>query len=179
MVPSRKLALTVLFALLAVAAAGAGFLRLFAAVEGFKVKRTAFLKEALLLEEKRRAIRVSSQILDENRVILNRLTAFLVNKERPLAFIEALEELAVSADTAISLDLVEPQETADALTFRLTVEGTAPRMLRYIALLENMPYIVIFEEFSYQLLSEELLRASGREGEAPSRLILLLKVKTI
>jgi hypothetical protein len=175
----QKFILTIFLSVLMVAGALGVFWFLFVSLGRLEETQEFHLGEAARLEEKRKNIRGTLQILKSNPVGADRLNAFLVNRERPLAFIEGVEQLAKYTGNSVSIDLIESQATKDALAFRLTVEGELPRLIRYLALLENMPYGVSFEEFSYQRTASELIRASGGKEIPPSRLILLLKVKTL
>lgn len=177
---SPKFILTVLSSILAIAASLAVFWLLYANAGSLDETKAVHLAEAARLEEKRKNIRRTLQTIEANPVGVERLNAFLADRERPIAFIEAVEELADETGNSVSLDLIGPETAKDALSFRLTVDGELPRLIRYLALLENMPYGIGLEEISYQRIASELLRAAGAGNETPpSRLILLLKVKAL
>lgn len=168
---SPKFTLTILSSILAVAASLAVFWLLYANAESLDETKAVHLAEAARLEEKRKNIRKILQTIKANPVGVERLNAFLVDRERPIAFIEAVEELARHTGNSVSLDLTGSETAKDDLSFRLTVEGELPRLIRYLALLENMSYGIGLEEISYQHTVSELL--------STSRLILLLKVKAL
>lgn len=115
---------------------------------------------------------------------LNRIRNFFVDREHPVAFVEALERVAMNTDTTLVLDVDEGSSAKDTLLFRLTVEGDRAGVIRYVRVLEAMPYVMQVDEMLLEKVSPESYRArvsSGRtpDGRVPTtRLLLTILVKT-
>jgi hypothetical protein len=127
------------------------------------------------LENDRKIVLASADTLARHAPDLEIIGLFLIDRERPVEFIESLENLAKSTGSEIAIDVVplEKGTLLDVLRFRLTVEGERGKVLKYLKLLEFMPYEISVEDLAYQ---------SGIPGEetgpTETRLIISIKVKT-
>lgn len=110
------------------------------------------------LEEKRK-LAGEMQALFKNRTgDLEKIRSFLISKDRPVVFIESLEELARKTRNRIAINFDEGKSKDQNLFFRLTLEGGEENVLKYLQLLELMPYKLKVEEVSIQKLTS----AGGR-----------------
>lgn len=110
------------------------------------------------LEEKRK-LAGEMQFLFKNRTEdLEKIRSFLVSKERPVVFLENLEETARKTRNRIAINFDEGKSKDQNLFFRLTLEGGEENVLKYLRLLELMPYKLKVEEVSIQKLTS----AGGR-----------------
>lgn len=132
------------------------------------------------LEFDRRTALAVAEVIRKHSSDFERIGKFLIDRERPVEFIEALENLANSTDNEIAIDVVAAERGAskDTLSFRLTIEGSSASVFRYLRLLELMPYHISAEDFNYQTLN--LAPAVGGKSKSSSqmRLAILIKVKT-
>ena len=129
------------------------------------------------LEEERRRARASEFIFEERELSLKRLESFFIPSEKPVGFIESLEELARLTGNELSLDLVTGEPREGLFSFRITVEGTAESSSRYLALLELMPHEIIVEELSLQRFAGT--PSGSAEKGKNERLIIIIAVKTL
>ena len=132
------------------------------------------------LEEERRWIGTASGALKERKQDVNRIKAFFAPRERPLAFVEALEDVARRARTRITLALDQSRAEADALTFQATVEGSESGLATMLELIETMPYSLAIERLNYERRGDQLRSpaASGADTGTPARLTAIITVQT-
>lgn len=125
--------------------------------------------------EERRGVRSLEEILKKRQPDLDRISAFFVPRERPIAFIEQVERLAASTGNSIAIDVDDGRSNEEALVLRFTVEGGEKNMLRYVRLLEAMPYKIEMEEMIFQKVALET--RSDTKPIPPARLIIALRVR--
>ena len=123
-------------------------------------------------EEDKISIRREGRLLEEKKEDIDRIRNFLVEREQPVGFIESLEDLARKTKNTIVMDLDEKQSSIGKnLVFRLTVEGKEESVLKYLELLELLPYQIYLTEVSFQKLP-------GARGGVTSRIIISIQVRT-
>ena len=126
------------------------------------------------MREDRERARDLAVILERRKSDLDRIDKFFVNRERPVAFIEAIERLGAATGNKIAIDVAEARDDGQRLGFRLTLEGGENNLLRYVRLLETLPYKLEMEETFFQ---RNMPDSSGVPKTAAVRLILSFKVR--
>lgn len=170
---------TLIFVGVMLASAGI-FWWLYRAVDNATVELANVRTNLKTLEDDREAARQISAVLENNEIAVERMQKFPVNAQKPLEFIETLEDLARSTGSTAALDLDSQKKSkTDELTLRVTVEGTRSGILTYIKLLELLPHIIHIDEINYQTVTDSRPAAnSGAHGTGGNRLLITLSVKT-
>lgn len=171
----HKLWATAAIATLILGAGGWGFWRMNHRVRQSDLALAEIQSRIDASAEERRGVRSLEEILKKRRADLDRINAFFVPRERPIAFIEQVERLATSTGNSIAIDVDESRSDKEALAFRFTVEGGEENMLRYLRLLETMPYKIEMEEMIFQKVAPET--RSDTKPIPPARLIITLRVR--
>lgn len=172
MTTRTRFSITIIIALLLVLVAVFIYLELFNYVKNSRTNLEAIDAKTVSLEKERKAVRIEAALLMERTANLKHIREFFVSRETPLPFIEALETLAKNTRNRVALDFAEEASSNDTLAFRLTIEGSKSDVLRYLSLLEAMPYDVEIKDITFQK------NPSQSKDVAASRTILLIRVKT-
>ncbi len=130
--------------------------------------------------EDRKAVRAADLIFAERKDDLARIEKFFIDSKQPVDFIESLENLARATRNQITLSVDSGIREQRMLAFRLSLDGSKENLLRYLALLELLPYEIHVDEISLQRAEGfEAGAAVGQSGTSPAhRLSLLFRVKT-
>jgi len=158
---------------------GAAYLFFLWAVNSADSALSTLVAQITELEDDREVARVAKDALGKRSADIQRLQEFFVNRQSPVEFIEALEEIQRKTGSLVAVDINEtPQEME--LVFRLTVEGGEKNLQNYLSAIELLPYLVRVEDLQYQKLSPSdpsvLPQSKGQTFGA--RMVLLIKVKT-
>ncbi|MDP3769395.1 MAG: hypothetical protein Q8R40_00465 [bacterium] len=92
----------------------------------------------------------TSDLLNKRSADIARLTALSVNRDRPLQFIERMEQIGRITNTVLSLNIDETKSTAESLMFRLVIDGTDTSVRKMLRLIEALPYQITIENLSFQ-----------------------------
>lgn len=132
------------------------------------------------LENDHRTALAVSEVLKEKSSDLERIGRFLIDRERPVGFIEDLERLAEFTGNKVAIDVVSSEKgrSPDILNFRLTIEGEEKDVFRYLRLLELAPYEISVEDFAYQKIAPSVTPAKSAKSVSDARFIILIGVKT-
>lgn len=122
-------------------------------------------------KEREEAARAASALLQQRRGDIARITAFLVDKEKPVVFIETIENLAKNTGNRLELTLAGDERKDSELAFIALVQGTEEGVMRYLKLLELLPYAITFDTVRFE-------RTPSDTGTASHRLTLGLRVRT-
>ncbi len=126
--------------------------------------------EVQKLELERQLARKFSGLAKERGGDITRIKKFLVDRERPVVFIEDLEGLAQKSQVLLALDFDEGKSKGNELFFRVTADGSERALHKFIAALELVPYEITLNEFLLQKISEkEIPAAVGPAPETSSR----------
>lgn len=119
-------------------------------------------------------------ILEDRGDDIAHIEKLFVDRERPIELIERLESAATSTRVVLSIDLGAQSSNEEFLDLRLTLEGSDQGLLKYLSLLELLPYEIKIEEITFQRSGNEQSRAagSGPAGARNSRLLLSIGVRT-
>ena len=121
--------------------------------------------------ETRRKMAGDMQILFQDRAEdFSKIKSFSVNKERPVVFIEDLEDIARKTLNRIGINFDEGKSKDKNIYFRLMVDGSEDSLLKYLKLLELLPYKIKVEEVSFQKLTSSEFSAAlsiPKESEVP------------
>lgn len=157
--------ISVLISLAGVGASAAFFWYVSAQVRAVGTELERIEAEIASREEERTSARNSEELRERRSEDISRLETFFVDRERPVAFIEALEDLSRKTGNAISLGADEKSSRSGWIAFRLIVEGTPDKTLGYLKLLELMPYRIEIDDLAFR-------------RDANAQLILALQIKT-
>ena len=149
----QKLVITSVAAVLVAGAPAFLFWRLGQYVQNAEFAVAALESQLSVLEEERKAARRASALLEERSADIDRINRLLVERARLIDFIETLEGLAGRVKNKLALDFDEGQSRADALIFRLTIEGTELQARAYLKLLELLPYQSSISAINWQRLA--------------------------
>lgn len=126
--------------------------------------------------EKLAAERASAHAFVEFRAArqedLSRIGAFFSDRSRPVALLQALEALGRATGNQITLDIDDATSDDKYLAFRVSIEGGEQGILRYVRLLEHIPYQAKITAMNY----ERSLRDS-HVAASNGRLIVSLRVR--
>ena len=125
------------------------------------------------LEGERKQTRSLERILEDRGRDLERINAFFVDRERPIKFIEELENLAKTTGNLIALGVDNPTSSGQDLPFRITLDGSEASVSKYLKLFELLPYDIRIEDFSYQKITE-----GDKPAGVDTRLTLQIIVRT-
>lgn len=94
----------------------------------------------------------------------------ILNKENFINLIEKLEDLAKSANTELNINsAVMPRTSKEYPVLSLEIKGDYEKILNFIKLIENLPYITFFEKATLQ-------KDSAEEKEYPWTAFINLKI---
>lgn len=105
---------------------------------------------AAALDMERKEARAMSILFEERREAIERFSKFFVNYREPVGFIETLEDLARKTGVILAIDLALGAPGANELPLRLNIEGSERNVLRYLRLLELLPYQILVEDIGFQ-----------------------------
>ena len=166
----QKFAVTVFFCLLFAAGAGWIYLSMASAVRRADSDLAAVRTSIAALEQERRQARGFDRIIEERGGDLQRVEAFFVDRERPLEFIERLENLAKAAKSQIALEAEGP-DSPGRLVFRVTLDGFEANIIAFLKLFELLPYEIQVEEFTL----EKILGAKESDTRLTAQIAVRIK----
>jgi len=157
----KKLTLSFLPIALANILVFSGWLYLFSVI-GAQKEKIAEARLNLALIEKRAADSKSlKSLMEEISEKKNRIDGVFLDSEEIVRFIEALERLGGRAGVFLKLNSVN---IGNGANFRLSVSGDFGGVLKYLELVENLPYKVSVKK-SYIQLNEKGPADSGQKNE--------------
>ena len=182
--PRRKLFLVIGISLVVLIFWGWVLIRLLRQVKNAGITLRELEGKIVELEAKRKEAGDIQTLLQDRAEDLAKINSFSVNKERPVIFIEDLEDAARKTQNRVIIDFDEGRSRDKNIFFRLTIEGSKDSVLKYLKLLEFMPYQIKVEEMAWQKLAAAGVSALVKlpqEAEAPlsHRLEILIKVETL
>lgn len=177
------------FLTIAVATAGMGFFGwmmgwLLIQINEVGVTLRGVAEKMAKLEVERKTARGAHVFLKERAEDLAKINNFFVDRERPVEFIENLEEIAKKTKNQIVIDFDEGRSKERNLFFRLVVDGSEASIRKYLKLLELMPYKIKVGDLTFQKISvlEQpafLSRSKTLENPMSHRLVVLIQVETL
>lgn len=172
--PKQRSILTIAVSLLFIFLSGAATAFLYRETRTVKTEIQTIREEIFTLEAENGMIREFQTIRAKRAEEMTRIHAFFIDKDRPLAFIEALESLGRQTKTSLAIDAGGASKDPKYFTFRLSLEGSREDTLAFTALLERMPYEILIRSFT--LSSSE--GAAESPGAPRTRLLLTISAKT-
>lgn len=134
-----------------------------------------------VLEDNRTAAKRATKIFQQEEHTIQRINKFFVDPKNPVSFIEELELLATDTRNKISLNIDEQKSTSDSLIFHLTLDGDTESVVRYLTLLELLPYEIIVSDIGYQehdsAPASSLKKDLSATPPRNARLIIEIRVK--
>lgn len=127
-----------------------------------------------LAQDRLRAQAVSA-LRVERRQDITRIIGFFADRAHPIAFLHTLEDLGRATGTAVVIEVDDAGSDGDHLGLRVIVEGNGQdRMVRYMRLLEHLPYVMTLTQIMEEKKSQNFVSQSGPSD----RLVLSLRVRT-
>lgn len=103
-----------------------------------------------------------------------RVATFFIDRTRPIQFLQALESVGRVTGAAVAIDVNDAGSDATHLGFRVIIEGGRQDMVRFLRILERLPYLITVTE-----INEERKSPDARASSDPSdRLVVSLRVRT-
>ena len=106
--------------------------------------------EISLMEENQTRLTRMSDLLQERKSDITRLTNLSVNRDRPLQFIERIEQIGHLTNTILSLNIDEARGTSESLMFRASIDGSETGVRNMLRLIEALPYQITIENMAFQ-----------------------------
>lgn len=120
-----------------------------------------------------------AQALGRRTRDVERLKKFFVNPERPLDFIEKIEDVARRTGNGISLALDQSRAEPKTLFLRLALEGGDSNIASMLSLIDTLPYDIEVRQMNYETLGERSGQIPIAQGaKASARMTLVIGVKT-
>lgn len=158
------------------------FIWFFFYVKNMESRFTAIESKISTMEDNRAAAKRAIGTIREDASALQRISKFFIDRENPVSFIEELETLARDTHNTISLNINEQKSTSDSFVFHLTLDGDTSSVMRYLTLLELLPYEIIVQDIGYQEHESAPMSPSAKNIPSPkpprhARLIIEIRVK--
>lgn len=176
--PRQNIILTLILALVAVSPFGWVYVSMAASVANASASLREIGGRIAALEEERRQVRALEKMLEDRGADFARIDAFFVNRDRPVDFIEQVEDLARRTQNTLVLGVEGPADNSGELGFRLTIDGSQSTVSRYLKLFELLPYALRVEDLVFQRIAEGGRGVLPGPGTPTARLILVVKVKS-
>ena len=114
---------------------------------------------------------------EDGKEALGEVNALFVNAELPIDLIKFLEDNAASVNLAISIapGIIDDKEEKQwpALAFHLSIQGSFPNLLKFIAKMESGPYLIDTVSLDVKKLIEEKKIAGGVSSGDVSAIIVI------
>ena len=158
--PKQKIYLT-LSIILAICLVS-GFLVIYPLINKIKSSSLAFIekKETLeILEKEQIEFNLLKEQYKKIEPELTKINQSLLNSEKTLDFIVALENIAEKANNNYEIKVTqlqkEPKEKFSFLTFQIYLWGSFPNLIKFLIYLENMPYWVETDQIQIRPITQE------------------------
>lgn len=174
----QKLIFTIIFSLVASSLSAFGFWILVSGIADAQKGMRDGDSKIVAFDADRKSARRARTILKERSEDLSRIRNVLVDRERPISFIETLETYAKTVGVATTLGVDEANKEAGTLTFRLALEGKEQNILTYLSLIELLPFETKVINLNFSRTPKNEVAVSIKEVPQTTQLILSLTVKT-
>ena len=119
-----------------------------------------------------------SDLLKNRQSDIKRLQGIAVERARPLAFIETIEQIGHLTKVKVSLGVDEIKGSGDSLFFGATLEGTEKSVRTMLALINALPYQIAIESITFQRDIPGGVSNAGSFFQPVTRIVLAMRVKT-
>lgn len=123
------------------------------------------------LEAKRSSLILTRDRLRDFSSDVAILESAFVDASNPLSLIETLERAARSRGVLLKLSL--PQKRQKTFSLRLDAEGRFSGLLLFVRALEELPFQAIIEDFSFEVLSREIV---SQDSTSPAHFVGVIEV---
>lgn len=118
---------------------------------------------------------VFARLAGERPQNFERIAGYAVDPENPVAFIETLEGLAKKTNNQIKLDVGAATISEGELPFNISIEGAKNDVLKYLKLVELLPYELRIESFEFTAREASNQPKAGAGSRAELRIALRVK----
>ena len=140
------------------------------------IRRNLASKASDFLDE--RSAGQGSAILFSSRIAdMNRINDFFIAGGEPIPFVENLERIATTTGVHVTFSVDEPQSADRNLLFRVTVAGSEKNVLRYLEILEHLPYLAHMEDVTFQRASSGSTGAGSGTGKSSANANAMVKIR--
>lgn len=123
----------------------------------------------------RASAQAASALGAEKHGEITRITGFFADREHPVIFLQALEDIGRAIGAAVAIEVDDGANDSEHLGFRVLVEGSAEdSAVRYMRLLAHLPFLMTVTQMSEEKKSSDAPHQSGPRD----RLVVSLRVRT-
>lgn len=177
--PKHKFFITALSSLLILVGLGWLWWFLISGIETFKDALYDVRLKIVAQEEERKSARQLASLMKARRIDLEKTDSLLIDKEKPIEFIEGVESLARKTGSRMFLGVEGSVDPAGFMNFKLNIEDTERGARSFLEMLTLMPYEILVEDINFQKISSVPVTLPDGKNFAPTaRLGILIKVKT-
>jgi len=106
--------------------------------------------KTITTEQERNRIASTDDVLKEQQDNISRLERKAINRQRPLEFIERIEQIGHRTNNLIALNVEESRSNPESLFFRLSIDGTEQNVRNMLSLVEALPFPLNIEGLTFQ-----------------------------
>ncbi len=105
-----------------------------------------------------------ADLIKSRKSDISHIRNIMIDRARPLVFIETMERISHLTNTKIVLSIDEKKGGNDALFFSVAIEGNQQNVRTMIALMMNLPYDIAIDTMTFQreALIQQLLQGATR-----------------
>lgn len=174
--PFHKFIATISFSALSVGVLAWIFFWTMHATDRIRLEIAQINSDSAALGAEREHALVFARLADERPQDFERIAGYAVDPENPVAFIETLEGLAKKTNNQIKLDVGAATISEGELPFSISLEGAKNDVLKYLKLVELLPYELRVENFDF---TSSVSQSQPKAGAGPIvQLRVALRVKT-
>lgn len=176
--PRITLIITTLVSLLAIAALSFVFIFISRNIERYHRTLSLTVMNIEASEKNFNHFMDIANLLETRSKDIARIQRIAIDRQRPLQFIETIEQIARITHTQSALGVNEIKDDKQSLLFHVTWEGEEKNVRTMLALLQKLPFQIVIQDMSFQ---KDILSAPGQtqtSGTGNARLVLSMKIKT-
>ena len=128
-------------------------------------------------DEVNRLVRISDTIKNR-KMDIQRLQNLVIDRQRPLRFIETIEQIGRLTNTKIALNVSDAKGNTNSLVFNATLEGQEEKIRMMLALIQTLPYQISIEGISFQRGTANTFQSNQEGSSGGTRLLLTMRVNT-
>lgn len=180
-IPHQNIILTALFVLFLVGSLGVSFWLMIRSIKNFGQSFQNIANKIAAHEEDREQARHADALVKKRETDIKKVKEFFIDRKEPVLFIEQLEEIARTTRNKVALTIDEEKGETNSLMFRVSVQGSEATVRMMLTLIELMPYQIAVEDIIFEKREdvEVLAKGGGAGGNAPSTLLVLLRVQSL
>lgn len=120
-----------------------------------------------------------SELIKNRNQDIQRIKHIAIDHERPLVFIETIEQIGRISGVKVTLTVNDKSDNAHVLVFRATLDGSEKNVRDMLALIQELPYQIKIENVSFQRDVVNNFTAQQTILRPLTHLLLTMNVKTL